>query len=348
MALSTSGWIIGTLSLIILLYAISQGVIFYYKSMKSSVKLLSYYALLVIVGGFLYSGFSLDFLMIQLTSRNLDNSYGLMGILTYLPGPPFAILMMYIFTELIIPRYKKHILAVYAVLAAVSAFLVLIDPLGSFTYVYPSEPGGDLIDPNPVYFSLIGMLVLIFLSSMTINGLGFIIKSLHSKGVIKKKLFYLALGCFLLCISILVEQFPVFWLYTLFMRILILISFWFTYLGLREEPAEPNERPPKKEIKVEESLFRLTERPDHITEEEVTISKEKKICIVCKGKVGRSNIYLCPECDTFFCSTCSNTLITLENECWVCNTPIDPLKPVKQYKKEDDIIGMKPLKKGKE
>lgn len=74
-----------------------------------------------------------------------------------------------------------------------------------------------------------------------------------------------------------------------------------------------------------------------VTEEEVSISKEKKICIVCKGKVQRNNIYLCPDCNTFYCQKCSNSLIDLENACWVCDTVIDESRPVKVSAKIKEI-----------
>jgi len=89
-------------------------------------------------------------------------------------------------------------------------------------------------------------------------------------------------------------------------------------------------------------------KPEKVTEEEVSISKEKKICLVCKGKVLRNNIYLCPECSTFYCLKCSEALSNLENACWVCETPFDESKPVKPFKKEAEIdveISEKPQKK---
>jgi len=89
-------------------------------------------------------------------------------------------------------------------------------------------------------------------------------------------------------------------------------------------------------------------KPEKVTEEEVSISKEKKICLVCKGKVLRNNIYLCPECSTFYCLKCSEALSNLENACWVCETPFDESKPVKLFKKEEEIdveISEKPQKK---
>jgi len=79
-------------------------------------------------------------------------------------------------------------------------------------------------------------------------------------------------------------------------------------------------------------------RPESITEEEVSVSKEKKICLVCKGKVGRNNIYLCPDCDAFYCKNCSEALSDMENVCWACNSPIDPSKPVKSFEKEEEEV----------
>jgi len=76
-------------------------------------------------------------------------------------------------------------------------------------------------------------------------------------------------------------------------------------------------------------------RPKKVTEEEVTVSKEKRICLVCKGKLERK-MFICPDCNTFYCSKCSDSLADLENMCWVCNTPFDKSKPVTSFKKEKE------------
>ncbi|TFG02360.1 MAG: RING-HC finger protein [Promethearchaeota archaeon] len=83
-------------------------------------------------------------------------------------------------------------------------------------------------------------------------------------------------------------------------------------------------------------VLRSFSRPERITEEEVSISKEKKVCLVCKGKVRKFDVYIC-DCNTFYCENCARALINLENACWVCNTPIDVSKPSKSFKKEDEI-----------
>ena len=104
----------------------------------------------------------------------------------------------------------------------------------------------------------------------------------------------------------------------------------------------------KDETKLHDLLGSFT-RPQKVTEEEVSISKEKKICLVCKGKISR-HTYVCPECETFYCDKCYNALTNLENACWACNTQLDETKPVKPFKKEEEVeveISEKPQKKPK-
>lgn len=84
-------------------------------------------------------------------------------------------------------------------------------------------------------------------------------------------------------------------------------------------------------------LLSIFTKPQKITEEEVSISKEKKICLVCKSKLSRT-IYMCPECMAFYCKKCSTALADLENACWVCELPFDESKPVKLSKKDEMAV----------
>ena len=81
------------------------------------------------------------------------------------------------------------------------------------------------------------------------------------------------------------------------------------------------------------SVIGMFARPKKLTEEEVSISKEKKTCLVCKGRLARA-MYICPECSAFYCNKCSDALVNLENACWVCVTAIDESKPVKPFEPE--------------
>ncbi len=120
--------------------------------------------------------------------------------------------------------------------------------------------------------------------------------------------------------------------------IAIIYVYLMFYLFLRHlRSAMKLEREKPSDDKVP-GLLEVFARPQHVTEEEVSISKEKKVCLVCKGKLGGFNryIYMCPDCNAFYCEKCSKALSNLENACWACNSPIDPSKPVKPFEKEKE------------
>ncbi|MHA2123229.1 MAG: hypothetical protein ACW990_18685, partial [Promethearchaeota archaeon] len=94
------------------------------------------------------------------------------------------------------------------------------------------------------------------------------------------------------------------------------------------------------EIRKEKpDVFKAFTKPQNLTEEEDSISKEKKICLVCKGELSRKN-YICPECKTFYCIKCSDTLSNIENACWVCNTPFNESKPSKPFTIIETEVGV--------
>lgn len=113
-----------------------------------------------------------------------------------------------------------------------------------------------------------------------------------------------------------------------------LIATYFVYKFFKILKHEP-ELEEKEGLKDFLSSFARTQK---VTEEEVSISKEKKVCLVCKGKIGRFNNYICPECDVLYCENCARTLSELENMCWVCETPFDDSKPSKPFKKEKEEV----------
>lgn len=88
---------------------------------------------------------------------------------------------------------------------------------------------------------------------------------------------------------------------------------------------------------LKSNLLKVFSKPQKVTEEEVSISKEKGICLVCKGEIGRL-AYICPECKALYCDSCSKALSNLENLCWVCDTPFDESKPVKSFEKQESKL----------
>lgn len=71
------------------------------------------------------------------------------------------------------------------------------------------------------------------------------------------------------------------------------------------------------------------------SKEEITFYRERKICLVCKGKALGFNTFICPTCDALYCEKCARALILLENACWVCKGIIDPAKPVNPFDEEE-------------
>ena len=105
--LSYPGWITGLTAMGIIVFSCSSGLYFIYNSKKSKAKLLSYAGLMVIFGGLSYLGASFDFLTILLSGSNIDNSYGLLGILGGMWIIPSLLTAIYFGVELLIPEKKS-------------------------------------------------------------------------------------------------------------------------------------------------------------------------------------------------------------------------------------------------
>jgi len=69
-----------------------------------------------------------------------------------------------------------------------------------------------------------------------------------------------------------------------------------------------------------------------VKKEKITIHKEQRICLICRGEVS-GYTYTC-SCNSIYCENCARALTDLENACWVCNVPLDVTKPSKPYKEE--------------
>lgn len=128
--------------------------------------------------------------------------------------------------------------------------------------------------------------------------------------------------------------------------ITIIIAMFMLYYSMKIIKSQPiteyKDSPP--------NILEIFTRHQKVTEEEVSVSKEKKICLVCKGKLAGFNLaFICKNCDALYCENCARTLSDLENACWVCETPFDNSKPVKLFKKTEEIVGVDiPEKSGKE
>jgi len=104
---------------------------------------------------------------------------------------------------------------------------------------------------------------------------------------------------------------------------------------LKEEDAPMSDR--MELARLDEKIVKMIQkRPlltGQVSVEKIAISKEKKICLVCRGDVFGFS-YAC-KCGANYCETCARALTNLENVCWACEEPIDYSKPVKKFKEEE-------------
>ncbi|MFX1338925.1 MAG: hypothetical protein ACFFDK_09975 [Promethearchaeota archaeon] len=331
--LSILGFLNGITSMGIVVFSLIIGSISLYEAKKYKVRLLTLAGLTFIFVGFLWLGPTADFFSLLITGKNLNPIY-LYAILSYMWIGPAIISGMYFGAELILPEKKWYLVGFYVILAVIFEFFLWFDTTNVFNFTL-NNPGQDLIDCNYKsthlnYYFIILMLISAFIFLV----IGFLIKAFKTSGLIRKKSIYLSIGFAIFILTAIFDSLFAPGAVLFMIRLGMMSSPLWMYLGIREEPEK--KVTVQKEIKIESDLFRISRtRPEKITEEEVSISKEKKICLVCKGKVSRA-VYICPKCDALYCNNCSQALSNLENACWVCNTPFDESKPVKPYKKESN------------
>jgi len=330
------GWGNGLSATFGLIFGLVLGLGIVIQARKIKAKLLTLMGFNILLAGFGWVGITLDFLSILLTGSNLPNPGGWMGIINTMWAPLILVISLYIGAELMIPKIKKIIFAAFLIITVIFEFLLFIDPLGTFYFEVPILPGSNLIK---IYIYTNSPINLLFVSFQFIGfifcGFGYLIKSFKSIGVLKSKFLLLSIG-YLLFVGI-----PIFSalmsrvnirIPIIFSRLVMASAFLFFYFGLRETPAEKKKKEHYvREVKVEESLFRLYERPLQISEEEVIFHRDRKICLVCKGDVIRLS-YICPKCNALYCIKCSEELSNQENMCWVCNDPFDESKPMRPDK----------------
>lgn len=342
--LSTYGWFHGITSLGVLIIYLYFGSFFIYKSKKTDAKLLFYLGIMIIITGLINLRITSDFLTILITGKNSNYSYFFHFILGWIWAPIAGGIGLYIATELLIPKKKWYVLSIYSFLLILLFIVWMYDPASNVVIIYPKNSGEELVESEIIIGSPSSIIIFIMLPiTIGFGGFGNLIKSFQSKGILRKKFLSLSIAWFLTHTFVVLEAFAPLGFSILF-KFGFIISLWFFYYGLREEP-ESIEIITEKEIQVQDGLFIIRKRPTMITEEEVSISKEKKICLVCKGKISGYDVYICPGCDTLYCEKCAHAIETLENACWVCNEPIDKSKPVKITKYTEKKKDIEPVKR---
>ncbi|MFX1234146.1 MAG: hypothetical protein ACFFBY_06245 [Promethearchaeota archaeon] len=234
--LSPFGWIDGITASGVVIFGIIFGLFFIYKARKTNAKILNYLGLANLFAGLMYLGVFVDFLyvLISPTHTNIDNTYGMVGILSYIWLAPAIITSIYIGAELQIPKFKWFVVALFVILSVLFEILIFIDPFNAFNFVDPPAPGILLIDYNVIIFSIAGIMMAVFLLSIIVLlGIGFLVKSIQSTGILRKKFLLLSLGSIFFCVFGLLEGLTEPGYTVIFVRIGYLSSFWFMYYGLK-------------------------------------------------------------------------------------------------------------------
>ena len=58
------------------------------------------------------------------------------------------------------------------------------------------------------------------------------------------------------------------------------------------------------------------------TEAEIGIEEMRINCIVHKGPVEGTNVYICPSCKTFYCVRCAKAVKKSGDKCWTCKSEL--------------------------
>ena len=233
--LSPDGWIDGITASGVVIFGIIFGLFFFYVSRKRKAKLLFYLGLANLLAGLMFLGVFLDFLLVVFTENNIDNTDGLVGILSYIWFAPVVITAMYIGTELITPKMKWYIISIITIICIIFEIVIFMDPLDAFFFDPPTtDPPETLIDYNVNLDTMAGLLVgSLLLSILIFLGIGFIYKAFQSTGEIKRNFYFLSLGSICFCIFGLLEGLTAPGFMVIIVRIGYLSSFWFMYVGLR-------------------------------------------------------------------------------------------------------------------
>ncbi len=346
MPLSINGWLNGGTALLIVICGPIFGLILLNKARKSEESyLLVYTAFSGLCASLLWLGPATDFITILITGKNLNNSFGLYGILSYMWVGPSTLFGFYTGAYILTPNYKKVVLILMLILTLTFELVLFLFTPYIFEFTKPN--GDNIIDSNfvPGSFAFY-LMILILLGIFLYNGVGALMASIKTAGEIKKRFRYFS-ACYLTFTFVAVSDAllspgPILFL----IRILMVFCEISLYNSLKLDSFDSTLKKESISSKIpldtsnggeglNTSLIEtlLKSKPTKISAQEITLYREQKICLVCKGAVAGFN-FICPKCEALYCESCVHALIDLENMCWVCNEPFDKSKQVKPYDKE--------------
>jgi len=190
----------GTAALIVF-SSIGFGLFSLYKSIKLKASLLTIAGFAMVFVGFLWLGPTVDFIFLLLGLGNIV-PYEMYAILSYLWVAPALIFAIYLGSELLVPKKKWILVAIYIVLGIVFEYFLWFDTAASFRTLTPTIPGETIIDASFNTRHPTFLLIAVFLiSALIFLGIGFAIKAKQSTGLLRKKFIYLSVGFIIFVLS---------------------------------------------------------------------------------------------------------------------------------------------------
>jgi hypothetical protein len=234
MGLDLNGWIDGITATGVVVFGLVIGFFFFYQARKRKAKLLTYLGFANLFAGLMFLGVFLDFLFVLTIQENIINN-GIVALLSYIWFAPVIISAMYIGAELIVPRFRLHIVIIFVVISIFFETVIFMDPRNSFNFIptIPNPPPINLIDYNVNLLTLAGILMGgLLLPVLVFLGLGFLFKALQSSGEIRKKFLLLSAGSICFCVFGLLEGLTAPGFLVIIVRLGYVSSFILMYFGL--------------------------------------------------------------------------------------------------------------------
>ena len=181
-SLSLNSLLDGLTATLIVIFTLIFAIVVYAKAIKLNAKLLKNGALMGGCAGMLWLGPCSDFLLKVFFDGNL-NPIQLYGILSYMWVAPTLIFGINIGAELMMPSKRKIIIIFYSILGIIFESFLFFDTANAFIFTKDELIAASFVYGHPTF-----ILIAFFLGSILIlNGIGSLIYSFKSTGVIKRR-----------------------------------------------------------------------------------------------------------------------------------------------------------------
>jgi signal transduction histidine kinase len=249
-------WFNGLTALTFVCFGTIFGIGLFLKANRIDAKLLKIMALNIFFATWCYMGYVADFLSLLFRQKNFINLNGEIGIISGIWLAIAIILAMHVGSELNFPKYRTQILLTYLFIGIIYEIFLIFDTEASLGFISPTDHS-KMINFYINIFSPLGIIVVFYyLSLFGFLGLGFLFKGFNSKGILRRKYFYLALAEIIFIPTSFLELLPVPTIYFFLNRPVLIVLPFLIYLGFREESN-------LKDIsyRIEQKLFLLQHSP---------------------------------------------------------------------------------------